>query len=347
MTHPTSGLSDGGFIKRALIVIGLGALVLFAWQMTDVLMLVFAAVLLAILLRGLADLVEAYTPLSGGLALGLSVLVLVIVLGGAISLFGTQISFQVGDLLTQLPQAWQSVRARIGEIAWLAPALQRIGDALMSGGSIVNRVSGVLSTALGVVTDVLLVIFGGLYIAAQPDLYQGGLVKLVPPPARRRIRTALRQCGVALRHWLVGQLVSMLLVGLLTGVGLWALSVPSALALGLFAGLAEFVPIVGPIVAAVPALLIALSQGTDLALWVLALFVVIQQLEGNLIQPLIQRRMVSLPPALTLFSVVAFGLLFGALGLLLAAPMTVTAFVLVRELYLREGLGETLREPAA
>jgi predicted PurR-regulated permease PerM len=123
--------------------------------------------------------------------------------------------------------------------------------------------------------------------------------------------------------------------------------VPSALALGLFAGLAEFVPIVGPIVSAVPALIIALSRSYELALWVLLMFVVLQQIEGNLIQPLIQRRMVSLPPALTLFAVVVFGLLFGAIGVLLATPLTVTGFVLVRQLYIADALGDDLeRAPA-
>jgi len=123
-------------------------------------------------------------------------------------------------------------------------------------------------------------------------------------------------------------------VGTLTWAGLKLLKVPSALALGLFAGLAEFVPILGPIAAAIPALIIAFSQDSRLALWVLALFVVIQQLEGNILQPIIQRRMVALPPAVTLFAVLAFAILFGAMGALLAAPLAVVTLVLVQNLYI-------------
>ncbi len=139
----------------------------------------------------------------------------------------------------------------------------------------------------------------------------------------------------------------MALVALITGIALMALGVPNAIALALFAGLAEFVPIVGPIAAAIPALIIALSQSYELALWVLVVFVVIQHVEGYVIQPLLQRKLVALPPALLLFAIVAFGLIFGPLGVILAAPLTVLVFVLVRELYLREALGDAVQPPKA
>jgi predicted PurR-regulated permease PerM len=125
----------------------------------------------------------------------------------------------------------------------------------------------------------------------------------------------------------------MLTIGVMATVGLMLLGMPSALALGIFAGLAEFVPIVGPIMAAIPALIIAFSLDVSTALWVLGLFVVIQQIEGNIIQPLVQRQMVRIAPAVTLFAILAFGVLFGALGLLLAAPLTVVVRVLIRDLY--------------
>ena len=137
----------------------------------------------------------------------------------------------------------------------------------------------------------------------------------------------------------------MVLVGLLTGIGLAIIGVPSAIGLGLIAGLFEFVPVFGPILAAVPALLMALSEGGTTALWTLLLFIVIQQLEGNVIQPLIQRRAVDLPPVLLLFSILVFGILFGALGVILAAPLAVLAFVFVKELYMRGVLGEETDVP--
>jgi predicted PurR-regulated permease PerM len=132
----------------------------------------------------------------------------------------------------------------------------------------------------------------------------------------------------------------MMLVFVLTGLGLWAIGVPAALALALLAALAEFVPLVGPVVSAIPALLIALSDSWQTALGTLLLYVAIQQIESNLIMPLVQRRVVSIPPAVTLFAVVAFGLLFGSLGVLFATPLAVVVFVAVKKLWVRETLGE-------
>jgi predicted PurR-regulated permease PerM len=129
----------------------------------------------------------------------------------------------------------------------------------------------------------------------------------------------------------------MATIGTVTGIGLWLIGVPSALTLGILAGPLEFVAIICPIIAAIPALLIALTQGVDTASWTLALYVVVQQLESNLVQPIVQKA-VEMPPALLLFSIVTGGLLFGLIGVLLAAPMTFPAHVLVKRLYVMEAL---------
>lgn len=186
--------------------------------------------------------------------------------------------------------------------------------------------------------DLLVVFVGGIYLASQPGLYRGGLLKLMPRKSRKLSSIALDDSGRALRLWLLGQLVSMALVGTLTGAGLWLLGVPAALALGLFAGLLEFIPLVGPIIAAIPGVLLAFAQGPEVALWVLGLYLIIQQVEGNVIQPLVQQHAVDLPPALLLFSLLATGLLFGATGVILATPLTVVIFVLTKRLYVRETL---------
>ncbi|WP_272910997.1 AI-2E family transporter [Falsiroseomonas oryziterrae] len=151
--------------------------------------------------------------------------------------------------------------------------------------------------------------------------------------------------GAALRLWLGAQLVSMAIVGTLAGLGCWALGLPSPLALGLFAGLANFVPLIGAVAGAVPPVLLALAEGGTTFLWTAALFLAIQQVESNMIMPLVERRMVSLPPALLLFAVVAVGVVFGLPGILLAAPITVVAFVLVKKLYVRETLGRATEVP--
>ena len=151
--------------------------------------------------------------------------------------------------------------------------------------------------------------------------------------------------GSALKLWLLGQLVAMLIVGVLTGLGAWLIGLPSAIALGLIAGLFEFIPFAGPMLAAIPALLIALTMDTQTVIMTLALYTIIQQVEGNLITPIVQRQVVSLPPALTLFALIAMGLVFGPLGILFAAPLTVVTYVAMKQLYIRRVLGDATSIP--
>lgn len=330
MSLPSS--PDRSFPSRLLLVVATIVVLLLAWQLADLLLVVFAAVLGAILFRALADLLARPTGLGPGWSLLVAVLLVTALLAVVFVLFGATIGQNVETLAEQLPTAWAAVRDRLGGASWVETAIDRGRDALLSGG-LVSRIGGALGLAAGALTNLVLAIFGALYIAAQPSLYRAGALRLVPPPHRDRADRTLGRCGTALRGWLVGQVIAMVLVGVVTTAGLWALGVPSALALGLFAGLAEAVPIVGPIASAIPALIIALSVDPTLALWVLGLFLVIQQLEGNVLQPLIQREIVAVPPALLLFAVVGFGVLFGALGVLLAAPLTVVVYVAMQDLY--------------
>jgi predicted PurR-regulated permease PerM len=143
----------------------------------------------------------------------------------------------------------------------------------------------------------------------------------------------------ALRGALSGEL------SLLTGLGLWLVGVPSPLALGLIAGLLEIIPYAGPIISAVPGLILALTQSPTEALWALLVYVVVQQIEGNILMPVVQKKAVSLPPALTVFGVVAAGILFGIPGLTFAGPLLVVAFVLVKRLYVRGALGTSTPVP--
>jgi len=326
-------VTEATLSRRLVFGAGVILTLLLIWQLVDLLLLVFASVLVAIFFRSLADAIAKRTRISHAWALAIAIVLVAVLFVLITTLFGTTIRQNVNTLMEELPAAWQAIRGRIGEVRWLVDALDRAGQALLTS-NMMSRIGGALGAVMGVFTNIFLVLFAGLYIAAQPKLYRDGFLKLVPPRDRARIDATLMRCGMFLRNWLLGQLIAMVVVGTLTWAGLELLNVPSALALGLFAGLAEFVPILGPIAAAIPALIIAFSQDSRLALWVLALFVVIQQLEGNILQPIIQRRMVALPPAVTLFAVLAFAILFGAMGALLAAPLAVVTLVLVQNLYI-------------
>jgi predicted PurR-regulated permease PerM len=186
-----------------------------------------------------------------------------------------------------------------------------------------------------VVTNLILVAVSGTYLAAKPGTYRKGLMTLLPDSAQDAAGAFLDRASAALRGWLKAQAISMALVGVLSGLGLWLAGVPSPVALGLLAGLAEFIPLAGPPLAAIPAVLMGLTVGTATAGWSLVVFVIVQQLESNAITPLVQKKVIDIPPLVTLFALAFAGLLFGALGVVLAGPLTVLIFVAVRELYVR------------
>jgi predicted PurR-regulated permease PerM len=180
---------------------------------------------------------------------------------------------------------------------------------------------------LGGLADLLLVAAGGIYLSIQPEAYYAGFLRLFSPTHRKSVRAVGGEIASNLRRWLFGQIAAMAIVGFMVGIAMWAIGVPAAGALGIFAGLAEFVPIAGPISATIPALLMALLIGIDKAGWTLLIFVIIQQVEGNIIIPIIQQRMVRIPPVVTIFAIVVFGLLFGLIGIVLATPLTIMASV--------------------
>lgn len=326
------------FLYKVLIVFGfvlLGALLL---QALSVIPLVFGAILVALLFRSLADPLARWSGLPESMALTASVLLVFGLIAGAVWLMGDAVRTQLMVLSQAVPAAWEALEARLDDWGLAEQVEAMIADLTPSGSGIVSSVGGFAMSFGSGLADLLLILVGGVYLAAQPKLYRTGLLKLVPPRRRQLAAEALDDSGRSLRLWLIGQLVAMVIIGTVTGVGLWLLGVPSALTLGILAGLLEFVAIIGPIIAAIPALLIALTQGVDMALWTLALYVVVQQLESNLLQPIIQQKAVDLPPALLLFSIVVGGLLFGLIGVLLAAPMTVLAYVLIKRLYVVEAL---------
>lgn len=334
-----AGADTAAFLRRVLLVVAvlLGAAIL--WRTYEILLLVFAAALLATLLRAAADLIARATRLPDAVAYGCAILVVLAALGGAAWIFGAQASAQVNALAERLPEALAALRAWAGRQPWLQPVM----DSFEPGGAatgIAQHLGGFALTGFDVVAGLVLILFGALYFGAQPRLYRRGMVLLFPPRLHSRVAEALDLTGYAMRRWLLGQLVDMATVGALTGIGLWAIGAPSPLALGILSGLASFVPYVGPIASGALAVLVAAAQSLDLGLWTLALYLGVQQVEGHVVMPFVQRWTIALPPALGVFAVVAMGYLLGPLGIVLATPLTVVLFVLVKKLYLQDTLGE-------
>lgn len=332
-THP----DPGRFAALALIFVIIAGLALLLWQIGNVLVLMFGAVLLAVVLRTAADGVQRAIGVSAGWAYAIALLTIAIAFAAVGYLLGRQIVAETSQLVDELPKAWSQVQSWLQEREWGRSLLQQLRSA--AGGVGAGRVAGVIGTTFGVLGDFVLLIVLAVFLGASPGRYQRGALCLVPRHHEPRAADALTASGSALRQWLMGQAISMAAVAVATSLGLWLLGVPLALTLGLLAGLFNFVPFIGPIVTAIPAVLMAFTISPNIALYTALLYFVVQQLEGNVMQPLIQKWAVSLPPALTLISVVIFGLLFGIIGVIFATPMMVVLMVMVRKIYVQGALG--------
>lgn len=340
-------LSDRLFVRRVLIVLGLTLLFFVAWQLRTIMLMLFGAIVVATVFRAVADRIAKLTGCPTGIATALAILLVLGTLLGLAALFGAQLAQQIQTLRVTIPAAWRSFEAWVGDLGLGLQLRQLVESMRPAGGGSLSAFGRMILAVGGGIADVVVVIVAGIFLAAQPRFYSTGAIKLVPAGKRDLAREAMEESEHALRLWLKGQLIAMTVVGLLTGLGLWALGMPSALALGLLAGLLEFIPFAGPILAAIPAVLLAFAASPDLALWVILLYVAVQQFEGNVLTPLVQQFAVDLPGVILLFALLAFGSLFGALGVILAAPLAVVTFVLVKRLYVIEALHTPTPIPGA
>ncbi|HWK39230.1 MAG TPA: AI-2E family transporter [Hyphomicrobium sp.] len=329
-----SPLSEAEYIRRVLITLGIVALAAAVYFLSDIFLLIFGSVLVAVVLHAIAGPVSRMTGWGHRLSLAVAGIGIVLLLTVVGFLFGAQIAGQLSTLASELPEA----AARVSKTVPIASVPE-----IVKGSSVGNLIANAVSwgsTVFGAVATLIVVLIAGIYIAVDPAVYREGLLKLFPKGVQEQVSETVNDAGVSLRLWLGAQLMAMIIVGVLIGIGLAIIGAPSPLALGLIAGVLEFVPIIGPVIAAIPALLLASTQSFNMVLWVLGLFVVVQQIESNVIMPLVSGKAVNLSPAVGLFAVVALGILFGPLGLLLGYPVAIVIDVAVRRLYVRDTLGE-------
>ncbi len=339
----SNGLDARPTLIRAFIYTSVILVLLLLWFALDVLLLIFAAILLAVFLRGLSDWLSERTSLSPGWSLALVVLALLILLVSSTWLLAPTVGRQARQLATQLPAAMTHVRERIQQYTLGQQLVEQApspGDILEEQGRLVERATGLFSTTLGTLANIIIILFVGLYLAVNPKLYTRGIERLIPIGRRRRAREVLFTLGYTLRKWLLGQLFSMTVVGVLMTVGYWIIGIPLALVLGILAGLLEFIPTFGPILSVLPALALSLLASPTQALYVVLLYTVVQMVESYLLTPLVQQRAVELPPAITIVALVVLGELLGFLGLLLATPIAAVALVLVKMLFVEDVLGD-------
>lgn len=336
-------LTTGEFFERTVIVVLVALIPPLIWFLFDIILIGVGAVLIAVLLWLVAEPFMRWRRCPQAVALLISGAIIVGVICGVAYLFGTQMEAEMQDVLSRAAAAGAGLSARLQSSQLGKLFLSHIQGA--DGLSITSIVSKLFTVSTSFLEALVVTVIAGFYLAAQPDLYRSGLSKLFPPAWRDTVDETIDDIGSALRLWLLGDLIEMALVGLASTLAVWMIGLPSPLALGLIAGVAEFVPYLGPFIAAVPALLVATTQGTQALLWTAFAYLLIHQAEGNLIAPLIQRHMVFIPPAVMLFGVVTILFVFGGAAMIFAAPIAVIIFVAVEKLYVRDSLGEKVSLP--
>lgn len=337
--------SKGTFTGHVAIVGFAVILTLLVFALRHVLLLVFGAILIAAGLRGLAGLIERRTPLPQTWSIAAAALIVLGVLGGLFWLLGAQIAAQASQLMETLPNAWNSFRERVEQNQFASDLLGEIEGAVSGTngsriGAYASRLGAFTMSAAGATLEIFLVLIGAIFFALSPRTYSDGALMLMPKQHRASMTEAFRASAKALHRWLLGTLISMAFLAVVVTLGLWTLGVPAFLALGVLCGLAQFVPLIGPVLAAAPGILLALTVSPETALWAALLYFLASQVEANLITPVVQQKAVSLPPALLLFGVIAGALLLGPLGALFATPLIVVISVFVVIFYVRGVLAD-------
>lgn len=327
------------------VLIGIVALagLVVAALFADVLLLVFAGILIAAVLDSGVQLLRRFLPVPRLVALLLTIFVAMALIGVAAVMGGMTVVDQLDALSRALGDAWRMMADQLGQ--WGVPVLRTFNaedlwERLPEPQTMFGGAGAVLGSGLGMISNLVIISLIGVFLAADPARYRDGLVLLVPLGYRDRMRAVLDRTGATLQRWLVGQLALMAIVGAATTVLLLVMGVDYALSLGMISGLLNFIPFVGPILAFVPIGLAMLGQDLTTMLIVLAGYTVIQQVDANLLTPLIQDRVVDLAPALTIAFLLFAGVIFGPIGVMLATPLLAAGRILVLELYVGDVLGD-------
>ncbi len=339
--------------RRVALVNGIAVLFLLAlaavWFAADALLLIFACTLVAILLYELSDILHRHAHIHRRIALVIVVVSLLLLVGLGGWALAPEVADQASRLAQEIPAAVERVRQFVAE----QPMLRRVAGELPPPEELFSQLSGMLPRAgllfgglLGAIGNAVIILFVGIYFAATPGRYLDGFIKLIPQAQRPRAREVLNRVDDNLSDWLVGKALSMLIVAITTSVGLHLLGVPLALILGIIAGLLDFIPYLGPVIAGVPAVLLAFTISPELALYTILLFIGIQTLQGYGLQPLVEGEAASLAPALVIVMQLIFGSLFGFAGVALATPLTAALAVVIDMLYVQDVLGDTPALPS-
>jgi predicted PurR-regulated permease PerM len=311
-------------LKRAAVWIGLTLAVLAIIVLAQPLLLIVGGIVFASMLDGGTRLLGRVLPIGRGWRLAIVSLAAVAFIVGTIWIAGVQLSNQAAAFSNVVTAQANRVLAWAGTHGFTPGQVQveQIGQQLMGG---LGRLTSAVSSALGAMTSLVMIMVIGVFIAVEPQLYDRGVAWMLPLRARDGFYRTTQRMGFTLRRLMAGRLVGMAVEGIGTWILLWAGGVPMAALLGLLTGILAFLPNIGALVSGVLIVLVGFSAGVETGLWAIAVYVIVQIVDGYLIVPYVARKTVDLAPATVLGAQLLFGALFGILGLALADPLVAMA----------------------
>ncbi|MES2278301.1 MAG: AI-2E family transporter [Bacteroidota bacterium] len=336
--QPGHTKKESTYIEKVWQTVGIVALlvvvILIMRVAFNVLLMVMAGALISTYFHGLGDLIERKTKLKRRFAMLISVIGSITIIGLLFWFMGTKIQHQVAELSNTLPHTISNVKAKMAE----SPIGQKILDNASGDNSqkMMTTVQSFFSTSFGVLGDIYIIMFLGIFFTANPSLYKNGILLLIPASRKELGKHIMNRVSLSLKGWLKGMMVSIVLVTILISTGLTIIGIPVAMVLGLITGILELVPNFGSIIAMIPGVLLALTVSTNTGIIVALLYITSQTITANIVNPLIQKKLIKLPPALTLISQLIMGALSGALGIILAVPLLAILIILVDELYVKK-----------
>jgi predicted PurR-regulated permease PerM len=353
MRNEAQPVSLSLFTRRVLVVVGIMLLAVllayFLWSVGGGILVVFAGVLFAILLDAIARVVCRYTPIRRGFALLIAMIFLALLAFGGSWFGGSRVAEQAPQLSRQLSKSLDRIYRKV-QHSGLAPRSMVKGPTMGASGEkkvlsygkqMIGNVTGLLGVTIGMVADMFIILIVGIYFSISPQFYVESCVLLVPAHKREHFIRVFGTIGHALRRWFLGRIMAMVLVGVLTTAGLYAIGVKLASLLGIIAGLLTFVPYLGAIISAVPAILVGVLEGPLVAVYVAILFLVVHIIEGYVFTPLVQKRIVHVAPAFLLIAQLLAGLFAGVFGIFVATPIAITLTIAVQMFYIEDVLAES------
>jgi predicted PurR-regulated permease PerM len=359
----------GSPLRFASIFLSVGVVLLFIWISRSIFIAAFFGILFAVSIMPIVGWLHRY-HVPRGLGAALLVVAFFAVLAGIALLLAPVLQQQGVELQQKLPEAIDRIdrvllqrhiltnaleggqpppeavrvkpartaaqRTVQAETAAEAATLRRSPLRVILGqqlGTVIPYLFPVFSTTIASMTGLILVVFLTIFFAADPETYSDGILHLLPHAHRARGSEVLATMGRSLRAWLVARSIAMLTIGAVVTAVMAILGVRASVALGVIAGLLEFVPVFGPIIGAIPAIALGFVDSPQKALAVLIAFIIIQQLEGNVLIPILLQKAVEVPPALSLIGIASLGMVLGVLGVVIAEPLVAVMLVAVKMLY--------------